>query len=296
VDADPPPYFIAACPYAPIQEIALLHHALTMFSPVAATEDSGEGPVFHGPSVEEFFPEPILFIGTPFEMNRIMIIRVVVALLVILVFWLGTRRMRLVPTRFQAGVEYLLAVPRNISVDLLGEKDGPRFLPLLTTIFFLVLSANFTGIIPPANIASTSLIGLPLVLAVVSYVTFIYAGLKKHPGTFLKNALFPPGVPWPLYIIVTPIEFVSTFVLRPITLTLRLLMNMLVGHLLLVLFFLATNFFIVELSGGWTALGVGILAFAFAWSGFEILVAVLQAYVFTLLTAVYLQLALADEH
>ena len=160
-------------------------------------------------------------------MNRIMIIRVVVALIVILVFWLGTRRMKIVPTRFQAAIEYLLAVPRNIGTDLLGEKDGARFLPLLTTIFFVVISANFTGIIPPANIASTSLIGLPLILAIVSYVTFIYAGVKKHPGAFFKNALFPPGVPKPLYLIVTPIEFVSTFVLRPVTLTLRLLMNML---------------------------------------------------------------------
>ena len=238
----------------------------------------------------------MLFVGTPFEMNRILIVRVVVALLVVLVFWLGTRRMKVVPGRFQAAIEYLLAVPRNISTDLLGEKEGPRFLPLLTTIFFLVISANITGVIPPINIASTSLIGLPMILAIVSYVTFIYAGLKKHPGTFLRNSLFPPGVPWPLYFIVTPIEFVSTFVLRPVTLTLRLLMNMLVGHLLLVLFFLATNFFIVELSGGWTAVGIGTLAFGFAWSGFEILVAVLQAYVFTLLTAVYLQLALADEH
>jgi len=238
----------------------------------------------------------VLFVGTPFEMNRILIVRVVVALIVILLFWLGTRRMKVVPGRFQAAIEYLLAVPRNISTDLLGEKDGPRFLPLLTTIFFLVISANITGVIPPASIASTSLIGLPLILAVVSYVTFIYAGIKKHPGKFFRNSLFPPGVPPALYVIVTPIEFVSTFVLRPVTLTLRLLMNMIVGHLLLVLFFLATNFFIVDLSGGWTALGIGTLAFSFAWSGFEILVAVLQAYVFTLLTAVYLQLALADEH
>lgn len=280
--------------HAPNQETALLHHALTLL-PLATDDESGEGG-FVGPSIEEFFPEGVLFVGTPFEMNRILIVRVVVALLVVLVFWLGTRRMKVVPGRFQAAIEYLLAVPRNISTDLLGTKDGPRFLPLLTTIFFLVISANITGVIPPASIASTSLIGLPMILAIVSYVTFIYAGVKKHPGKFFRNSLFPPGVPWPLYLIVTPIEFVSTFVLRPITLTLRLLMNMIVGHLLLVLFFLATNFFIVDLSGGWTAVGIGTLAFSFAWSGFEILVAVLQAYVFTLLTAVYLQLALADEH
>jgi F-type H+-transporting ATPase subunit a len=225
-----------------------------------------------------------------------MIIRLVVLLVILVVFTIGTTRMKVVPGRFQALIEQALSYPRTVAVDLLGEKDGKRFLPLLTTIFFVVISMNFTGIVPLANIAGTSLIGLPLILAVIAYVTFIYAGLRKHPGTFLRNSLFPPGVPWPLYIIVTPIEFVSTFVLRPVTLTLRLLMNMVVGHLLLVLFFLATDFFFFHTDGAFKLIGVGTLAFGFAWTGFEILVAVLQAYVFTLLTAVYLQLALADEH
>ena len=85
-------------------------------------------------------------------------------------------------------------------------------------------------------------------------------------------------------------------IVRPITLTLRLLMNMVVGHLLLVLFFSATSFFLFT-AGGWFALfGIGTLAFGFVFTLFEILVAVLQAYVFTLLTGVYIQLALADEH
>jgi F-type H+-transporting ATPase subunit a len=214
----------------------------------------------------------------------------------IVVFYLGTRRMKLVPGRFQNIIEMALAYPQRIADDLLGEKDGKRFLPLLTTIFFVVISMNITGIFPAINIAGTGTIALPLILALVVYVAFIYAGIKKHPGKFFKNSLFPPGVPLPLYLIVTPIEFVSTFVLRPITLTLRLLMNMVVGHLLLVLFFLATHFFFFEVGGVSALFGVGTLAFGFAFTGFEILVAVLQAYVFTLLTAVYLQLALADEH
>jgi F-type H+-transporting ATPase subunit a len=266
-------------------------------TPLALTAESDEGGTeFSGPSINEFFPEPILFIGTPFEMNRIMILRVVIALALVLIFWLGTRRMKLIPGRFQNLIEMALAYPQRIATDLLGEKDGKRFLPLLTTIFFIVISMNITGVFPAINIAGTSVIGLPIILALVAYVAFIYAGIKKHPGAFFKNALFPPGVPLPLYIIVTPIEFVSTFVLRPITLTLRLLMNMIVGHLLLVLFFLATHFFVFELGGGYIALGAGTFLFGFAFSAFEILVAVLQAYVFTLLTAVYLQLALADEH
>jgi F-type H+-transporting ATPase subunit a len=184
----------------------------------------------------------------------------------------------------------------NIADDLLGKKDGKRFLPLLTTIFFMVLFMNLTGVIPFLNIAGTSVIGVPLVLAVVAYVVFIYAGVKKSPKNFFKNALFPAGVPWALYIIVTPIEFISTFVLRPITLTLRLLMNMMVGHILLVLFFAATQFFVVQLSGWWTALGAMTLGLGLAFTVFELLVAVLQAYIFVLLTAVYIQLAVAEEH
>lgn len=239
----------------------------------------------------------MLFIGTPFEMNRIMIIRVIVVAIIILVLWLAVSRMQVVPGRFQGVIEYILGVPRKMANELLGEKDGRRFLPLLTTIFLLVIGMNFTGIIPPANIATTSLIGLPLVLAAVSYVTFIYAGVKKHgPLRFLKNSLIPAGVPGFAVPIVFIIELISTFVLRPVTLTLRLMMNMMVGHLLLVLFFLATSFFLFEADGGWKLLSVGTLAFGFAWSGFEILVAILQAYVFTILTALYIQLALADEH
>ncbi|SKA86480.1 ATP synthase F0 subcomplex A subunit [Agreia bicolorata] len=278
--------------HAPNQEIALLANALNLLVPLAA--DDGQ---FHGPSIEEFFPEVIFFPGTPFEINRVILIRFIAVAAILILFWLGTRKMKLVPTRGQSIAEMALDFVRvTIAEDLLGKKDGKRFLPILTTIFFMVLAMNLTGIIPFLNLAGTSVIGVPLVLAVVAYVTFIYAGIKKHPGAFFKNALFPPGVPKGLYIIVTPIELLSTFVLRPVTLTLRLLMNMVVGHLLLVLFFGATWFFFFT-AGGWFALfGVGTLAFGFVFTLFEILVAVLQAYVFTLLTAVYTQLALAEEH
>jgi len=275
-----------------------LHLALTPLLPFATDDDHGDG-AFHAPSINEFFPDAIFFAGTDFEINRIVLIRFLAVIAIVLVFWLGTRRMKLIPGRFQGLVEMGLDLVRvNIAEDLLGKKDGKRFLPILTTIFFMVIVMNITGIIPLLNIAGTSVIGVPLVLAVVAYITFIYAGVKKHPGKFFQNALFPPGVPKALYIIVTPIEFFSTFILRPITLTLRLLMNMIVGHLLLVLFFAATHFFFFGdgNTGFFGFFGVGTLAFGIVFTFFEILVAVLQAYVFTLLTAVYLQLALADEH
>lgn len=265
---------------------------------------SAEETGFHPPSIYEFYPEIVLFEGTPFALNRIMLIRLIVAAVLILVFWLWTNKFRkavatntVVPGRFQLVGEILLNfVRKNIAHDQLGEKDGDRFLPLLTTIFFMVLGMNITGIIPGFNIAGTSVIGVPLVLALAAYVTFIYAGVKRHGAKFFKNSLFPQGVPPAFYTLVTPIELLSTFILRPVTLALRLLMNMIAGHLLLVLCFSATQFFFFQADGFFRLFGAGTLLFGFAFTVFEILVAVLQAYVFTLLTSVYIQLALADEH
>ncbi len=273
-----------------------LFSALTLF----AAEEGG----FHPPSIMEFYPEIVAFEGTVFAINRIMMIRLIVLAVLLVLFYLFTRSFNkavrtgnVVPGRFQLlGEMALNFVRKNIAHDQLGEKDGDRFLPLLTTIFFMVLGMNITGIIPFANIAGSSVVGLPLVLAAVAYVTFIYAGVRKHGAKFFSNALFPAGVPKPFYVLVTPIELLSTFILRPVTLALRLLMNMIAGHLLLVLCFSATQFFFFEADGLFKFFGAGTLVFGFAFTIFEILVAVLQAYVFTLLTTVYIQLALADEH
>jgi F-type H+-transporting ATPase subunit a len=273
-----------------------LFSALTLF----AAEEGG----FHPPSIMEFYPEIVAFEGTPFAINRIMMIRLIVMVALIVLFWLWTSKFKqavksgnVVPGRFQLLGEMALDfVRKNIAHDQLGEKDGDRFLPLLTTIFFMVFGMNITGIIPFANIAGSSVIGLPLVLAAASYVTFIYAGVKRNGMKFFKSALFPSGVPPAFYTMVTPIEFLSTFILRPVTLTLRLMMNMIAGHLLLVLCFSATQYFFFEADGLFKLFGAGTFFFGFAFTLFEILVAVLQAYVFTLLTTVYIQLALADDH
>ncbi len=276
---------------APKLEPALFTKAATLFA-----QSTEGGPEFHGPSIEEFFPAPVFQIGE-LVINRIHLIQFIAALAVVLIFWLGTRRMTVVPGRFQSLVEMGLDFVRvNIGEEILGKKDAQRFLPILTTLFFMILFMNLTGVIPFMNIAGTSIIAVPLLLALISYVTFIYAGIRKSPKNFVKNSLFPSGVPPVLYIIVTPLEFISTFIIRPVTLTLRLLMNMMVGHLMLVLFFAATHFFLLDLGGWWSALAAGSLAFGFAFTLFEILVAVLQAYVFTILTAVYIQLAVAEEH
>ncbi len=268
----------------------------------ASTDESGGG--FHAPSIMEFYPEIVAFEGTPFALNRIMLIRLLVLTLLVIVFTLWTRKFKqankagqFVPGKFQLMGEISLNfVRKSIAHEQLGEKDGDRFLPLLTTIFFVTLGMNITGVIPGLNISGTSVIGLPIVMAAAAYVTFIYAGMKKHGFGFFKSALFPAGVPKVFYIMVTPIEFLSTFILRPVTLALRLTMNMIAGHLLLVLCFSATQFFLFESDGLFKLFGAGTFVFGFAFTLFEILVAFLQAYVFTLLTTVYIQLALSDEH
>nr|WP_240034679.1 F0F1 ATP synthase subunit A [Glaciihabitans arcticus] len=279
-------------------EIALLHHAFGLLLPFATDDESGEGG-FHGPSLEEFTPPSLFGIleGTPLEINRLMLIRFLVVVVIVLLFWLATRNMRVVPGRGQSVLEMAIDFVRvNVVEQALGKKDGARYAGLLISMFFFITFMNITGVIPGLNLAGTSVIGMPIVLALVSYGAFLYAGIKKHPGTFFKSSLFPPNVPWYLYLIVTPIEFLSTFILRPVTLAIRLLMNMVAGHMLLVLCFSATSFFLFTAGGIFGFFSIGTLAFGFAFTIFEILVAVLQAYVFTFLTATYIQLALAEEH
>ena len=251
---------------------------------------------FHPPTMAEFFPPAILFGGTPFEINRIMLIRILATLVLITVFWIAATRVKLIPSRGQSIAEMALDFVRvSIAEETMGKEDGRRFLPLITTIFFMVFAFNITGIIPFLNIAGSSVIGVPLVLALVVYATYHISGVMKL-GLFgyLKNALILPGVPPLMHLILIPIEFLTKFIIQPFTLTLRLLANMIVGHLLLVLCFAATWFFFFDASMGFKFFGIVTLAGGAFVTLLEILIAVLQAYIFALLAAVYI--SQAREH
>jgi F-type H+-transporting ATPase subunit a len=262
----------------------------------AAADDSG----FHGPSIDDFFPPALLFEGTPFEMNRVMAVRMLAVVVLILIMWLATRRMKIVPGRGQSAFEWVfMFVRKGIIYDNLGESLGRRFEPIIMTFFFLILAENLTGTIPGLQVAGTAAIGQAIVLAAVAWVMFIYAGIKEKGWRFWRDSLFPPGMPWPLYILLTPIELLSTFIVRPVTLALRLTMNMIAGHMLLVLCFTATQFFFftVLASGNLLGLlGIGTFAFGVAFTVLELFIAALQAYVFAILSAIYVQLSVAEEH
>ena len=233
-----------------------------------------------------------------FAIDRLMFVRLLVMVLMGLFFFFAMRKPKLVPGKVQNVAEMMLDFVRiNIAEEILGKKEGRRFLPVLTTIFFLIFFMNLPSVIPFLNISPNARVGMPLLLALVSYIVFIYAGAKRYGfGKYMKSSLVIPGLNPLLLLLVVPIEFFSTFVLRPVTLTIRLMANMLAGHLILVMLFSATNFFFWQLNG-WTLLAGGTILFAIAFSFFELMVIFLQAYIFALLAAVYIELSLhADDH
>jgi F-type H+-transporting ATPase subunit a len=253
---------------------------------------------FQAPGTEDFEWPAIWTInlgGLELHINRSAILMVLAMLCVLAMFLVAFRRPAIVPRGFQnlveVGVEF---VRRNIILEVIGQQ-GLRFFPYLTTLFFFIFFANVFEIIPPINFPATSRIALPAFLGVTSWALFNWVGVRGQGlGGYLRSTLFPPGIPWPLYVLITPIEFVSTILVRPVTLSVRLFANMVAGHLILVVFFLGT----VYLAGSAATAAFAVPAFlmSVALVGFELLVALLQAYIFTILTAVYLAGALEPEH
>lgn len=231
-------------------------------------------------------------------MNRIILIGFLSAIVLLTIFIVGANRARVVPGRFQSALEMIFDfVRKNIAVEVLGEELGRKYFNIIATIFVTVFALNITGIIPFLNIARTSLIGMPLVFALWVFALYVGASVKKFGVLgFLKVATVPPGVPKALYLLLTPVEFLQTFLLRPATLTVRLFANMLAGHLLLALCFGATNYLFLEAEGGMKLFGLVTISAGAFFFLLEAFVAALQAYVFAILTAIYLQMVVKPEH
>ena len=247
----------------------------------------------HSPGVEDFFPEALFGQGTFLEFNRLTLVRVVMGVALCLTVGVAASRLKTVPGRGQAVLELIADFVRsNVALMLLGNKNGRRFAPLLGTLFLGVLAMNIAGIIPGLNIAASSVVAVPLVFAALTYITFIGAGIREQGiGHFLASQLLPPGLPKVMYLLITPIEFLSNFIVRPVTLTLRLLCNMVSGHMLLAMTFFGTTSLLLHLQASSAAsflTGAAMIAVTL----FEVFVAVLQAYIFTILSAVYIKLSI----
>jgi F-type H+-transporting ATPase subunit a len=177
-------------------------------------------------------------------------------------------------------------------------KDGLGWTPFLLSLFIFIYLCNVPGIIPLIQMPATARIAIPMFLALLVWVIYIGVGFKHQGLGYIKSTLFPPGVPKALYILVTPIEFISTILVRPFSLTVRLFANMLAGHILLVTFALLTQSLITAETKQLMLKPMAILPFGMLvfLTAFEVLVAFLQAYIFTILTAVYIGGSAHPEH
>ena len=236
-----------------------------------------------------FFYDPFALKGTPFAINRVAVLMWVASLLCIGFFLLGVRRKSLVPRGLQNLVETAyLFVRNNIAIDVI-RPEGARYANYLAAVFFFIFFSNFLEIVPGVNFPVTSRMAIPAALALLTYVIFNVVGIvKQGPIHYVKNVLFPPDVPKAIYVLLTPIELFSTFIVRPFTLAVRLFANMVAGHTLLTIFFLFTNDFLLENLGPSAPFGVLTLVISCVLILFELLVISLQAYIFTMLTASYI--------
>jgi F-type H+-transporting ATPase subunit a len=257
---------------------------------------SGE-PHFEPPSPADFQLPPVF--GDSVLLTKPFLLIVLGGGLVVWFFVASSRRSSVVPSRLQFAGEMAYNFTRNsISRNLLGSQDFMRFVPYLTALFFFLLVNNYFALVPFVQFPTFSLIGFVYALGAISWLVYNGVGVQRHGFLgYLKLQTVPPGINPAMLILIAPLEFLSNILVRPVTLTLRLWANLFAGHILLLLFALGGEYLIVE-SGNPAYIPVGFLSLllGLAVSFLEILVLGLQAYIFTLLTAMYISGALVEEH
>lgn len=249
------------------------------------------------PSIDEIVKwTPFFGDGQFYAFNKIALISLIAVVVPVALFLVAGAKGRsnLVPKGVQNVVEATVEfVEKNVVMQAIGP-DGMRYLPLLLSIFCFVFVGNIFEVLPTSHMPANARMANPVVLAVIAWITFIAVGVKHNGPRYFKETLFPPGVPKALYLLVTPIEFISVFLIRPFSLAVRLFANMLAGHILLVTFSVLT----IALWGLTPLIAVWPFSFLMlvAFTAFEIMVSFLQAYVFSLLTAVFIGGALHPAH
>jgi F-type H+-transporting ATPase subunit a len=262
---------------------------------ITMAESGGE---FVAPGPNSFdFSEVALFHIGDLAVTKPMVQLLLGALVVFAFFYAAARRAELVPSRIQFAGESAYGMVRNsIGRDIIGSHDFAKFVPYLVTVFFFILINNAFATIPFIQFPTFSRASMAYALAALSWVIYNGVGIKKHGLIgYLKLQSVPSGVSPAMYPLLVPLEFFSNILVRPVTLALRLFANMFAGHLLLILFSTG-GLFLLEYGGIGYVAGPLAWVLAIAISFLELLVQFLQAYVFTLLNAMYISGALADEH
>ena len=251
---------------------------------------------FHPPTTKDFV------FGCYFHIaglcvNFIIALVVAAVLVYVLLFFFAFRKPRTIPGRLQSLMELGVSFVREqIAQPMLGQASE-RFMPLLVVLFFFILVMNLFEVAPWVNLAPSSRMAFPLVLAVIAWLVYNAVGVSRHGFLgYLRFTCIIPSAPAVLrYSLMPLIEFVSNIVIRPITLTIRLTANFLAGHFLLALAFLGTEFFLLNGPKTWALLAVS-FPLSVVLVAFEVFVAVLQAFIFAILTSSYIGGAMAEDH
>ncbi|MDQ6658297.1 MAG: F0F1 ATP synthase subunit A [Actinomycetota bacterium] len=251
---------------------------------------------FQPPDVQHSFFFDAIGNGSVIASVKAMVLFVIGVGLIIAFFMASARRAAVLPTKMQFAGESLYGFVRNgIAVEVMG-KQGKKWAGFLASMFAFLLVMNLWEIVPIAQLPVTSHFAVPVFLALLVWIIYNAAGIRKHGFLgYLKLQTYIPGIPLPMHFLLIPIEFLSNIILRPFTLAVRLFANMFAGHMLVGVAAAGTTYLLLD----WRA-NSPFFVLPFAASMilvfFELMVGALQAYVFTLLTAIYLEGSLADSH
>jgi F-type H+-transporting ATPase subunit a len=246
------------------------------------------------PTMRELVIWPSWFLkNTNFAFNKVSFLSLLAMLIPVLLFLVAGAKYkkRLVPSGVQNIAEGAVdLVEKQIIMPTIGS-EGLGYLPLLLTMFLFIFIGNLFEIIPTAQFPANARMANPLVLALMSWLVFIFVGLKHHGPKYFWDAINPPGVPVALKLLVVPIELISVFIVRPFSLAIRLFANMLAGHIL-ILTFIGLIFILQSLVVAVFVIPVGIIFYLF-----ELVIVIgIQAFIFAALSAIYIGSAIEPEH
>ncbi len=247
------------------------------------------------PPISHAVEWPIIFGGDWLGVNKVVLLMWLTVIVVFTFFLIASRRQTLVPVGVQNIAESTVDFVRNgIILQTMGE-DGLWYTPFLLMMFAFIFVGNIWEIIPIAQMPVNARIALPLFMALLVYVMYHVVGVKRQGlGGYLKSSLVPPGVPKPILPLLVFIELITLLITKPLSLCVRLFANMFAGHLLLITFaIICSALWAVQ----WQIVILPFSGFLLiALTGFEVLVAFLQAFIFSILTAVYLGQSMHPEH
>ncbi|NLU67130.1 F0F1 ATP synthase subunit A [Streptomyces sp. HNM0574] len=249
---------------------------------------------FPAPGLHSFVFKPMFTVGG-IEFNKPMLLALLGTVAIVWFFWAAFSKPKLVPGKLQmvgeAGYDF---VRRGIVYETIGKKEGEKYVPLMVALFFFVWVMNLWSIIPFAQFPVTSVIAFPAGLAIIVWLVWVSLTFKRHGfvGAFKNFTGYDKSL-GPVLPLAMVIEFFSNLLVRPFTHAVRLFANMFAGHLLIVMFTIATWYFMNGLGFIYAPVG---FVMTIVMIGFELFIQAIQAYVFVLLACNYVQGALAEHH